>query len=170
MRLLVVLVTLAVVAPVAALYLLFLNPPTGAPDRVDAIVMLAGGEGERLATARAMADQGVAPVLVLSHGPSTLCRGGQAYEVICFIPEPGTTRGEATYIGRLAAERGWQDIAIVTSTHHVARARTVIGQCTDAEVHMVDAGSADFTREQRGEIILHEFAGLIAALTLDPAC
>jgi uncharacterized SAM-binding protein YcdF (DUF218 family) len=170
MRLLFALVMIAFVAPLAAIYLLFLSPPTTVPEQVDAVVMLAGGQGERLETAVDLAERGTAPVLVLSHGPSTLCGGGRPFEVVCFVPEPGTTVGEAREIGQLVAQHGWQDIAVVTSTHHVARSRTVVGQCTEADVHMVDAGSAEFTREQRGRIILHEFTGLVAALTVEPAC
>ena len=169
MRALVV-VALLVVAVPAALFVAFVRPPTGDVEQVDAVVALAGGSGERLRTARALVDEGVAPVLVLSYGPSALCAEDQPFDVVCFVPDPSTTVGEARRVGELVEEHGWGSIAVVTSTHHVARSRVVVGQCTDAEVRMVDAGSAIPTRERRLRLIRHEAQGLFAALLVEPAC
>jgi uncharacterized SAM-binding protein YcdF (DUF218 family) len=166
------LVTLLVLglAVVVAGVVLFLRPPEGDPHGADAIVALAGGAGERLRAAEGLMDEGASEILVLSHGPSTLCNGGQAYEVICFEPDPGNTRGEAREIGRLASERGWQRVAVVTSTQHVTRSRVLIGQCLDGDVEMVDAGSAFPTNERRLRAIRHELTGLLAAYLVEPAC
>jgi uncharacterized SAM-binding protein YcdF (DUF218 family) len=155
--------------PVAGI-LLFVRPPTSPVESADAVVVLAGGTGERLRAAERLMDQGVAPTLVVSYGPSRLCAGEHGFEVICFVPEPSTTSGEAAEIGRLAAERGWESVAIVTSTHHVTRARITTGRCTDAEVRMVDAGSAIPTNEQRLRLIWHEVKGIVAVSLVGPAC
>lgn len=170
MRLLVAFLALGLAVLLAGL-LLFVRPPQGDPHGVDAVAVPAGGAGERLRAASALMDEGAATVLVLSHGPSTLCRMEDTpYEVVCFVPDPGNTRGEAQEIGRLAEERGWDRVAVVTSTQHVMRTRVLVGQCVDGDVEMVDAGSAFATNERRLRAIRHEAAGLIAALVLEPAC
>jgi uncharacterized SAM-binding protein YcdF (DUF218 family) len=157
-----------VAVPVAGL-LLFVRPPTGQLGEVDAVVALAGGTGERLRAAQRTMDEGAAPVLVLSYGPSQLCEGDHPFEVVCFVPEPSTTRGEAQEVGRLVEVHGWDRIAVVTSTQHVPRARMLVGQCADAEVTMVDAGSAFPTNRERMRAIFHEVTGLVATF-IDPAC
>jgi uncharacterized SAM-binding protein YcdF (DUF218 family) len=166
---LLLLVVLLVAIPVTGI-LLFVRPPTGDVGDVDAVAVFAGGSGERLRAAQRLMDDGAGSVLVISYGPSRLCSGEARYEVICFVPEPSTTSGEAAEIGRLAEERGWESVAVVTSTHHVARARVATRQCTDAEVRMVDAGSAVPSNEVRLRLIRHEIQGLIATLVLNPAC
>jgi hypothetical protein len=169
-RTLVVLARVVVAVPLVA-FVLFVRPPTADVDAVDAVGALAGGAGERLRVARELVeDDGAASVLVLSYGPSSLCAGDHPYEVICFVPDPSTTAGEAREVGRLADEHGWSSLAVVTSTHHVTRSRVLVGQCTDAEVAMVDAGSALPTQTRRLRVIRHEVEGLFAALLLDPAC
>lgn len=164
-----VLVVIGVAVAVAGI-VLFLRPPEGDPQGVDAVVALAGGTGERLRVAQGLMEEGASGTLVLSHGPSTLCNGGQPYEVVCFEPDPGNTRGEAQEIGRLASERGWQRVAVVTSTQHVTRSRVLIGQCVEGDIEMVDAGSAFPTNERRWQAIRHEMTGLLAAYLLEPAC
>lgn len=169
MRALVVVAVLLLAVP-ATVFVLFVRPPTGDVGQVDAVVALAGGQGERLRAARELVDDGAAPVLALSYGPSALCESDQPFEVICFVPEPSTTAGEARRIGELADEHGWESIAVVTSTHHLPRSRVVVGQCTDADVRMVDAGSAIPTREARLRLIRHEIEGLLGSVLLEPAC
>lgn len=169
MRTLVVVALLLLAVPAAA-FAAFVRPPTGDVGQVDAVVALAGGVGERLRAARELVDDGAAPALVLSYGPSTLCASDQPFEVICFVPEPSTTVGEARRVGELVDEYGWESIAVVTSTHHVVRSRVLVGQCTDAEVRMVDAGSAIPTRGRRLRLIRHEIEGLLGSLLFDPAC
>jgi hypothetical protein len=43
--------------------------------------------------------------------------------VMCFHPDPGTTRGEAQYIGRMAATDGWSSVILVTTPDQAWRAR-----------------------------------------------
>ena len=86
-----------------ALYL-FVWPSQDHPRRVDAIVVLAGDEGQRFSRALELARAGVAPVLVVSDGARSdwaparkLCAhpSGHGFRVICFRPAPYSTRGEA---------------------------------------------------------------------------
>ena len=79
-------------------------PTQGMPTRVSAIVMLAG-PGTRLPVALQLADDHRAPVLVVSQGydryGSPCPTKPRGVRLICFAPNPPTTRGEAEYkIGR----------------------------------------------------------------------
>ena len=61
-------------------------------------------------------------------------------DVVCFEPDPSTTRGEAREIGRLASERDWTRVAVVTSTFHISRSRMIIGRCFHGTLLMLDSG------------------------------
>jgi uncharacterized SAM-binding protein YcdF (DUF218 family) len=113
---------------------LFLWPSESGLDHADAIVVLAGGSGERLAKGLAVAREGYAPTLVASAGPDWLCNASQPFSVICFSPNPNNTRGEAEAIGRLARERHWTRLILVTSTYHVTRARLLLDRCYPGSV------------------------------------
>jgi len=104
----------------------------GMPAKVNAIVMLAG-PGDRLPVALELADQHRAPVLVVSRGsdgyggPCPLRPPGM--QLICFDPDPPTTRGEAEYVGRLAAKYHWTSLLVVSSRPQAIRARILVGRC-----------------------------------------
>jgi uncharacterized SAM-binding protein YcdF (DUF218 family) len=128
----------ALVVALAALTARFvLWPATDEPGRADAVVVLAGGLGERFPAARALVEDGVAPVLVVSHGRSGCGERRDGYETLCFTPDPDRTQGEARATARLARERGWETIVVVTSTYHAARARKLFERCLDGEVRAV---------------------------------
>ena len=99
----------------------------------DAIVVLAGSKF-RLPVGLELLERGVAPVLVISDGldprsPPTnrLCR--ERTEVLCPKPDPYSTRGEARLVARLARERGWDSIVVVSSRFHLFRARILLERC-----------------------------------------
>jgi uncharacterized SAM-binding protein YcdF (DUF218 family) len=103
------------------------------PARADAIVVLAGARGHRLGKGLELWRRRVAPTLVISDGRAAgwvegnrLCNRAR---VLCFHPDPYSTRGEAEWIGREAARRGWRSVVVVTSTYHVRRARLIVGRC-----------------------------------------
>jgi uncharacterized SAM-binding protein YcdF (DUF218 family) len=48
--------------------------------------------------------------------------------VICLQPEPGTTQGEAEFVGRLAKKDGWHSVALVTTPDQDTRARIRFGR------------------------------------------
>ena len=78
----------------------FLRPSSVTPDRADAVVVLAGGEGERLEHALSLMADAVAETLVLSVGNEvwpdaeavTETCGEATFEVVCFTPNPDTTK------------------------------------------------------------------------------
>lgn len=123
---------------------LFVRPPSDRPSRADAVVVLSGDHGERLAEGLRLVRDGLAPTLVLDGQPDMtqvieLCRGPQPFEVVCLHPQPDSTRAEARAAGALARARGWRKLVVVTTTHHVARASLHFRRCFEGEVSMVGA-------------------------------
>jgi uncharacterized SAM-binding protein YcdF (DUF218 family) len=162
--------TLLVTAVVAAVVLglavvavnlrLFVFPPTSTPKHADAVVVLAGGDGERLDKGLELVRQGVAHNLVVSTGPNELCGTRHDFAVFCFLPDPDTTRGEVEAIGRIADREGWRHLVLVTSDYHATRARLLLERCF--------AGNVDVTAAHSGKgplsllwAIGHEWGGLI---------
>lgn len=109
------------------------------PDQADAIVVFAGEE-RRFELGRQLADQGRAPVLVLSAGALPGVADGwceaqsSGFEVVCLVPEPASTGGEAAAFGQLAEERRWGTLIGVTGDYHAQRAGMLLSQCFGGEV------------------------------------
>ena len=149
---------------------LFLWPTSNVPRHADAVVVLSGDRGERLARALRLMEARVAPTLVLDGEPDfqrvvDLCLGGQAYEVVCLRPDPDSTRHEARAAARLAADRGWRHIVVVTTTVHVTRAGLLFRRCVEGSVDMVGARRTPDLRS-----IVHEWLGFVHALTWARGC
>jgi uncharacterized SAM-binding protein YcdF (DUF218 family) len=119
---------------------LFIWPTTGMPERVDAIVV-PGGPGNRIAAAIALAERGRARYLVLSEGepvPPQLCGAHVgAATVLCFMPNPDTTQGEAEATARLAKEYGFRSIVLVTTPDQTWRAELRFGRCYGGKIYAV---------------------------------
>lgn len=153
---------------------LFVWPSAVAVDEVepaDAVVMFAGGTGERLDAVLALMERNVAPTLVLPNGTiprwvrgNRLCAGeaGVDFEVICPSPDPDNTRGEAHSIAAVAADRGWTSLIMVTSNYHVVRAHLRLSRCFDGEIQRVNAGQ-NRSRSAALSLIGHEWLGLAQA-------
>jgi uncharacterized SAM-binding protein YcdF (DUF218 family) len=154
----------------AATGALFIWPPTDKPVRADAIVVF-GGHEERLATGIRLAQQGLAPALVLTDPPdgNRLCARRRGFEVVCVRPESFNTRGEARVVSKLAAVRGWKSLTLVTSSYHVTRARTLLDRCYDGRVDVVGA-SSDTSLSRSAEKVLHEWGGLAYAYSIGRDC
>ncbi len=114
---------LAVVALVVVNLQLFVRPSTDDVGHADAVVVLAGGDGERLDHGLQLMSDGVAPTLVASTGPDRLCNAQLSFAVICFLPDPSDTRGEVEAVADLAREHGWKRLVLVTSTYHATPRR-----------------------------------------------
>lgn len=134
----------------AAGYPVYVRPRVDAPRQADAILVLGGtAAGNRYLRGLELAHDGMAPSLVLSnpYRPAdpvvdAICAQSQPrFEVRCFAPEPRTTLGEGRALRRLAAERGWRTVMVVTSTSHISRARYILGKCFDGELVMVGTPS-----------------------------
>lgn len=162
-------IVLAVAAVLGALYPLYvvLHPRPDHPAHADALVVLSGDHGERLALAKKLLAAGVAPTLVLVGDADlaedvTLCRGGQPFEVVCLHPEPDSTRTEASATATLAASRGWKALAVVTTIYHVPRARLLFERCFHGTLQVAGAPSP-FHGEVTRHAEVHEWLGLIYA-------
>ncbi len=134
-------VLLSVVVVVAG-FPVFVQPRVDTPRAADAILVVGGDAPEaRYLYGLELAHRGWAPHLVLSNPGGQVdqycAEAGSDFTVECFQPDPPTTRGEARELGRLAAERGWQTVMVVTYTPHVSRARYLMERCFDGEVVMV---------------------------------
>jgi hypothetical protein len=108
------------------------------PSHADAIIELAG-PGDRDGAALALARDHRAPVLIQSTvveeaGTRRCLPPVPNVTIMCFHPDPGTTRGEARYIGALAAQRHWKSVILVTSRDHAWRARLWVSRCFPGEV------------------------------------
>jgi uncharacterized SAM-binding protein YcdF (DUF218 family) len=114
----------------------------------------------------------VAPVLYVSDGAREtsrrLCHRTVPYRVVCLRPEPYSTRGEAETVGRIARERGWRRIVIVTSRYHVRRARMLFDRCLGAGRVSVVGTRPSLPRFALGALL--EWPKLALALTFRRAC
>lgn len=130
---------------------LFVMPSVDEPEDVraapvDAVVVLGGGQGERIATALSLVARlpEPAPQLLLSvpYAPPLLDCGapiGQPdLQVRCLVPEPRTTAGEASTVTALAAEAGWRRLVVVTSDYHVTRSRRLFARCAEQQAPELD--------------------------------
>jgi uncharacterized SAM-binding protein YcdF (DUF218 family) len=169
-----VLVALVIVG--ALTYALFVWPTTEPAGRVDAVVVFAGGNGERQEEGIRLVEAGVAPVLVISHGglPGSskyrVCREPTGLRVICLGPHPPTTRGEARAFTELANREGWHSLALVTSTPHVRRASLLLGRCFSGSLSTVATPLRNDRNYETALQVLHEWGGLLRAVTVDRSC
>jgi len=145
-------------------------PAQGMPSRVNAIIMLAG-PGDRLATAVKLAREQRAPVLVVSRGWQGY--GGPcppmtpAVKTICFDPNPGDTRGEAEFAGKLAKHYGWRSVVLVTTPEQATRARIVMRRCFSGSIYVITASAP---LDEWPYLIFYEWGALFKALALHRDC
>jgi hypothetical protein len=154
----------------AATARLLIWPARGMPARVDAVVMLAG-PGDRLAAALRLARERRAPFLVVSRGFNGY--GGPCpppvpgVRLICFEPNPATTRGEAEFASRLARRYHWHSIALVTSTFQDSRARQRMERCFSGRVYVMTVG---LPWSSWPEQIAYEWGATIKMLAWQRSC
>jgi uncharacterized SAM-binding protein YcdF (DUF218 family) len=151
-RRLLLVVAVLIVAWLVACLVLFVWPPaeSSAPKHASVVVVLSGDKA-RLPPALALIRRGVAPVLALStvqrtkHWPEAerLCAAHRYADarVVCFTAVPFSTRGEARTVSRLARERGWRSVVVVTSTFHITRAHMLYRRCYHGPLAVVGARS-----------------------------
>ncbi|MEV6924077.1 hypothetical protein AB0M46_06125 [Dactylosporangium sp. NPDC051485] len=112
------------------------------PPHIDAIVELAGpGDDDRDRLATQLAQARRADYLVQSTLPSDAASGRclpapPGVTLLCFHPDPDTTRGEAEAIARYAREFGWKSVVIVTTADHAWRARLRVTRCFPGQVYV----------------------------------
>jgi len=115
------------------------------PTAADAIVVLGPATTSRTDAAVALMRQGLAHTLVISNAwthqrASQLCDDPPTgWTLICFLPAPDTTRGEAEYVRGVARAHGWTSIIAVTSMYHISRASLILKRCLSGQLQMVAA-------------------------------
>lgn len=172
-----------VVVLTAARAVLF--PRVDSPGRVGAIVVVAGAADDRYVYARHLAEGGVADrILVSQPSPGgddsyftaidaycenspVIARDGRRVEIECFQPDVGTTEGETTAATRIARERGYDSLLVVTYWGHVSRVRIYFEQCFQGRVYVTDTPRP--LSKSRKDALLHETGGYFKAF-LKPAC
>ena len=174
-RLVLVLAVLLVAAWAAVVARFVLWPAQDEARRADAVVVLAG-DHLRLGKALELMTRHTAPTLVISDGlahgwrqANRLCRGGagRRFRVLCFRPDPYSTRGEARAVARMAAARGWRSVLVVTSTYHVTRARLLFDRCVGASVSVT---GSTYRRSLIPLEVFLEPAKLVYALAFARGC
>lgn len=163
---------ICIVAVSAATARLFVWPETGMPPQVSAIVML-NGRGDRLDTALDLAWKHRAPYVVIFRGSPGYGHGGNCApkipheKIICFDPNPATTKGEAEFVGRLAKQYRWRSLVLVTITPQASRGRLRIERCFTGPVYAVTASPPLSSWPYE---IAYEWAATIKAAVFQRAC
>ena len=147
-------------------------PQQGMPLHVDAIVML-DGPGDRLDTALDLAWAHRAPTIVISRGSPRWGHGSVCapkiprVKVICFDPNPATTRGEAEFASRLATRYHWHSIVLVAITPQDTVARLRAERCFRGKIYVINAPlpAYDWPYE-----IAYEWGSTIKALLIQRSC
>jgi hypothetical protein len=164
--------SVAIVVLVAATARLLIWPARGMPNKVSAIVMMAG-PGNLVSLALGLAREHRAPYLVISLGTPQSgyhCPPGiPGVRLICFNPVPASTQGEAEFVGRLARRHGWRSIALVTITPQDTRARLRVGRCFAGRIYAVTAPPAPSQTNWPYQII-YQWGALLKALILQRSC
>ncbi|CAO5180934.1 DUF218 domain-containing protein [Frankia sp. AiPs1] len=156
------------IAVAVATVRLFVLPHQDRPAPADAIVMFAGSPG-RIERAVALARAGYAPVLAVSTPTADdPCPSGlMGVEVICFAPDPLTTRGESRWLAAAAAQRGWHSVIVITATTQTTRARLRLSRCYDGQARMIGVHPP---RAMWPYMIAYEWAAMGKALLLQRGC
>jgi hypothetical protein len=151
---------------------LFVRPDQGMPAQVSAIVML-NGPGDRLDTALGLAWQHRAPFVVISRGSPAFGHGSNCAppipreKIICFDPNPSTTKGEAEFVGRLARKYRWRSLVLVTSTPQDSRGRLRVERCFAGPVYVVTVPLPPSSWPYE---IAYEWAATVKAAVFQRAC
>ena len=138
-------VLVAVVTFGATTVRLFIRPDLPPlPQHADAIIDLGGPGDDRDAVALALARGHRAPYLVQStveidSGTDRCLPAVPGVTVLCFHPDPNTTRGEAQAIARLAGQYHWRSVILVTTTDHAWRAALRVRRCFPGDVYVSPA-------------------------------
>lgn len=103
-------------------------------ESVDAVVVLSGDDGDRLALAIEMHEKGYAPNLVITDTTRAASRllvqeavAGGFSKAHIYITEDqvDSTQDEALAVRELALEMGWTELMVVTDPYHSFRARFI---------------------------------------------
>lgn len=163
-----VLLTAAIVAALPV----YVRPQIDHLHRADAILVLSGYGEDRYAMGLDLQAQGWASTVVVSRGPddtrmTDFCATPDP-KLLCFVPDPVTTKGEARELRRLANQYGWRTVIVVTFRPHISRARFILEKCFDGVLIMV-ASPAHIPLSRWAFEYAYQTAGYLRAV-LQPGC
>lgn len=153
----------------------YVHPQIDQLRHADAIFIL-GGEGwQRYPTGMKLAREGWADTVVESlaspsQDPSMMqrcLRPRPDLTMVCVVPTPPTTEGEARELHRLAQVHGWRTVIVVTFRPHISRARFILERCFSGNLIMVES-PANLSMPQWAYQYLRQTAGYIKAVFLRP--
>ncbi len=169
-----VLVAIALTVSLAAGLPVYVRPQIDPLRPADAILVLGGLGKARYTYGLDLAEQGWAPTVAMSlpagrDDPNTtrLCATSKP-RVLCFAPDPPTTKGEARELRRLASQYGWRTVIVVTFRPHISRARFILEQCFEGGLVMV-ASPARISIPRWAAEYVYQTAGYTRA-ALQPGC
>jgi uncharacterized SAM-binding protein YcdF (DUF218 family) len=87
--------------------------------------------------------------------------------LVCTLPDPPTTSGEAHDLNSLAAKYGWRRVIVVTFRPHISRARFILEKCFDGELIMVESPAKISISRWLYEYV-YQTAGYLKALVNNP--
>ena len=141
-------------------YVVFTHAVVDPLVRADAIIVLGGEHDGREDYGLSLVRAGWAPTVVLSNPypdddpvMRRVCNVDDV-DVSCIRPEPLTTRGEALFARRLADQRHWQRVIVISWRYHLPRARLVFRQCFNTP--NADAVFAETPRRYRFSVMKWE--------------
>lgn len=155
---------------VALLAAVFVVPPESSSRPTDLVVVLGGLDTEsRLARAdRVVAEHPGAVVLVyvaeLRYCPEPT---PGAADLVCLVPEPATTRGEAQMAAAFATENGLSSMTVVATADQLVRARLRFARCWDDELVMARAPTSLWRVVGN---VPYQAAAMAKALVLERPC
>lgn len=145
----------------------FAYPRTDPPGQMDATFFLASDGGHAALQGRPDLRAGAVvvsrPRSVADLPVFAVC---EEAGVTCIAPAPETTQGEAEVFARLAEERGWESVTVVSQTSHVPRIRILMGRCFPGTVHVVAIPEAWWTWPGR----FGYETGAMVKVALTPGC
>ena len=156
-------------------------------QKSDAIVVLSADNfyADRATRSAEIYRQGLAPIVVASGerlrpyaGITELMehdlieRGVPKEKIMRFPHDADSTRGEAESLAKLAKEKNWKSVIIVTSNYHTRRARYIFEKVFPENISVKVAAARDgdfdpqswFEKRKGIKLFFRELAGMAAAV------
>ncbi|MGW0042435.1 YdcF family protein [Rhodococcus sp. NPDC003348] len=172
----VVVISLLIAAMTAGGVPVYVHPQIDPLRPADAVIVLGGADWSRYPYGIELAQNGWAPQVIFSN-PAGVSDNWMAkacaephpdFELLCFVPDPPTTRGEAKELNRLAEQYHWNHVIVVTFTPHISRARFILERCFDGELTMV-ASPGEISSPRWFYEYAYQSVGYLKAV-LQPGC
>ena len=119
--------------------LLLLNDDDSLPADADAVVVLSGSK-QSLPAGQALVGGGIAKTLLVSTTRTDsddrrrrLCRNPPE-DVVCVVGGPFREGGELQAIAKVARNRDWDTVVVVSPSYERVRVDRVLGRCADLRV------------------------------------